>query len=287
MGNLTRRVAAAFIGSAAVWVPLALWVPQVNAQNGAVVAPISNWSYQNHASTAAEGFLQGQAAVVRSVGEANYMNSVAAVNFQEAVRRNIENHGLYVRTRIENKELNRQYRERYAAPKMTQERWQRVIAASLPDRLTADQFDSATGRLVWPHILRGNEYKAFRDPIDELLSSRTPEASGDGSPNQRQLDQLVKGMMDLLKSNIDTVSASQYGAAKWFLMSIAYEAKHALSHDPQGNLAQPVVAADEVSAPATPVANDPSESSLPTAEPATAAPVTTDGTVDIQPAAKI
>lgn len=286
MGNMTRKMAAAFIGGAAVLVQQAGWVPQANAQNGAVIAPINNWSYQNHASTAAEGFLQGQAAVVRSVGEANYMNSVAAVNFQEAVRRNIENHGLYVRTKIENKELNRQYRERYAAPQMTQERWQRVIAASLPDRLTADQFDSATGRLVWPHILRGNEYKAFRDPIDELLASRTPETTGDGSPNQRELDQLVKGMMALLKSNIDTVSASQYGAAKWFLMSIAYEARHALSHDPQDNPPQPILAADADPAPELPVVSEPSESSLPTAEPAPAAPATTDPTAGKQPAAR-
>lgn len=286
MGNLTRKLAAAFIGGAAVLVQQVGWVPQANAQNGAVVAPINNWSYQNHASTAAEGFMQGQAAVVRSVGEANYMNSVAAVNFQEAVRRNIENHGLYVRTKIENKELNRQYRERYAAPQMTQERWQRVIAASLPDRLTADQFDSATGRLVWPHILRGNEYKAFRDPIDELLASRTPETTGDGSPNQRELDQLVKGMMALLKSNIDTVSASQYGAAKWFLMSIAYEAKHALSHDPQDNPPQPILAADADPAPVLPVVSEPSESPVPTAEPAAAAPATTEPTAGIQPAAR-
>jgi hypothetical protein len=238
MGNLTRTMAVAVLGTAAAWGPPA------NAQNGVLTPPISNWTYQNHASTAAEGFLQGQAAVVTSVGQANYLNSVAAVNFQEAVRRNIENHGLYVRTRIENRELNRQYRERYEAPQMTQERWQRIIAASLPERLTAEQFDSATGRLIWPHILRGDEYKAFRDPIDELLSSRTPETSGDGSPNQRELDQLVKGMMALLKSNIDTVSASQYGSAKWFLMSIAYEAKQATSHDPQPADGQPIVIAD-------------------------------------------
>jgi hypothetical protein len=286
MGNLTRKMTAAFIGGAAVLVQQSGWVPHANAQDGAVIAPINNWSYQNHASTAAEGFLQAQAAVVRSVGEANYMNSVAAVNFQEAVRRNIENHGLYVRTKIENRELNRQYRERYAAPQMTQERWQRVIAASLPDRLTADQFDSATGRLVWPHILRGNEYRAFRDPIDELLSSRTPETSGDGSLNQRELDQLVKGMMALLKSNIDTVSASQYGAAKWFLMSIAYEAKHALSHDPQADPTQPILAADTDPASALPVVSEPSESPIPTAEPAPAAPATSEPVAGDQPTAR-
>lgn len=195
----------------------------VAAQNTAIAQPIVNWSYQRHASTATEGFLRGQADVIQSAGQAAYLNSLAAVNYQEAVRKNIENRGLYVRTYFANKELNRQYREKYTAGPPSQERWARVIAASSPDRLSLEQFDSATGRLVWPHILRGDEYKAFRDRIDDLMASRTPETSGDGSPTQREIATLVDGMMALLKSNIDTVSSSQYGAAKWFLLSVAYE----------------------------------------------------------------
>ena len=202
------------------------------AQNAAVAPPIVNWSYQRHASTATEGFLRGQADVVQSVGQANYLTSLAAINYQEAVRRNIENRGLYVRTYLENRELNRQYRERYASGPPSKERWARVIAAATPDRLTTEQYDSATGHLIWPHILRIDEYKAFRDRINELMALRTAENSGDGGPIQREVSTLIDGMMALLKSNIDTVSPSQYGEAKWFLLCVDYEAQQRLDAGP-------------------------------------------------------
>ncbi len=202
------------------------------AQNDPVTTPINNWSYLRHSSTATEGYLRGSATVVQAAGQATYLNSLAAVNFQEATRRQIENHGLYVRTYFANKELNRQYREKYAPVPPTKEQWERITQAALPDRLTAEQYDPATGRLVWPHILRTDEYKAFRDRIDQLFASRSPENSGDGSPSQRELNSLIDGMKLLLKSNISTVSGSQYGAAKWFLVSLDYEAQLPMSSTP-------------------------------------------------------
>lgn len=222
------------------------------AQNAAVAPPIVNWSYQRHASTATEGFLRGQASVVQSAGQANYLTSLAAINYQEAVRRNIENRGLYVRTYFENKELNRQFRERYSSGPPSKERWARVVAAASPDRLTMDQYDSATGRLIWPHILRIDEYKAFRDRIDDLMAQRTPESSGNGSEIQREVATLLDGMSALLKSNIDTVSPSQYGEAKWFLLCVGYEAQQPLDPAPQ---LLPPPAASEADPSAQPTVN--------------------------------
>lgn len=200
--------------------------PLVFAQGGAVVAPpIVNWSYVGHSSTFEEGYLRGSAAVIQSAGQANYMNSIAAVNYQEATRKQIENQGLYVRNNIKNRELVHQFRERYRPSAPTQEEWQRVTEASLPDRLTTDQFDPITGKLIWPYILRSEEYRAFRERIDAIYSNRTPDNSGDGSPSQRELASLIDGMKMLLKSNINTVTLSQYASAKWFLKSVDYEAQ--------------------------------------------------------------
>ncbi len=191
--------------------------------------PINNWSYYRHASTFEEGFLRGSAAVINAAGQKNYLDSIANVNRQEALRRRIENSNLHVKTYFENKEINRQYRERYKSTPPTKEQWDRITAASLPDRLNGDQLNATTGELVWPHILRTEEYKAMRERIDELMSSRTTDNSGDGSPVQRQLDPLIDGMKLLLKENIDKVSASQYAAAKWFLISLDYEAQQPLN----------------------------------------------------------
>ena len=203
------------------------------AQGGPAMAPpIVNWSYVGHSSTFQEGYLRGSAAVIQSAGQANYLNSVAAVNLQEATRQNIENQGLYVRNSIQNRELVYQFRERYRPRAPTAEEWQRVIDASLPDRLSSDQIDPITGKLIWPHILRTEEYRAYRERVDALFSSRTPDDSGDGSPSQRELASLIDGMKMLLKTNIDSVTLSQYSSAKWFLKSLDFEAQFPLQNPP-------------------------------------------------------
>ncbi len=202
------------------------------AQTGLPQPPIYNWTYLRHSSTPIEGVLRGQAAVVQSAGQANYLNSAAAVNYQEAARRRIENAALYVKTYYENKELNRQYREKYAPVPPTKEQWERITEKMLPDRLTAKNFDPVTGQLIWPHVLRTDEYKAIRERIDALLATRTPDNSGDGSPSQREIAQLVDAMMLLLKQNIGTLSTSQYASAKEFLRSLDYEMTFPMSAGP-------------------------------------------------------
>ena len=193
--------------------------------NSVATAPIYNWSYYRHASTPTEGYLRGQASIISSVGQTNYTNSLAAVNFQEAYRRQLENSRLYVQTFFERRELARQYYEKYNPIPPTKEQWARITEASLPDRLTKDQYDPVTGRLVWPHILRTEEYAALRNRVDELMASRSPENSGDGSPSHKELSQLVDALKRLLKDNIDEVTPQQYANAKWFLLSLGYEAE--------------------------------------------------------------
>lgn len=196
------------------------------AQNVAL-APINNWSYYNHASTAEEGFLRGQAAAVQAVGQANYMNSLAAVNYAEATRVQIENRRLYVKTNLSNREDVQSYRERYARRPISKEQWQEYSKRALPDRLTTDQYRN--GKLVWPHILRMDEYAPLRNRIDVLVANRTIDDSGDGSPTQREIASLVDGMKILLRENIDTLSSSQYGNSKWFLICLDYEMKFPLT----------------------------------------------------------
>ncbi len=196
------------------------------AQNIAM-APINNWSYYDHASTAEEGILRGQAAAIQAVGQAQYMQSLAAVNFAEATRQQLENNRLYVKTAITNREDVLSFRERYSRRPISKEQWQEFSKRALPDRLTADQYNN--GKLVWPHILRMDAYAPMRKRIDELVASRTIENSGDGSPMQREVASLVDSMKILLRQNIDTLSSSQYGNSKWFLICLDYEMKQPLT----------------------------------------------------------
>lgn len=196
----------------------------VGVAQAPALAPVTNWTYYNHASTAGEGFLRGQAAAVQAVGQANYLHSLAAVNYADAYRRQIENNRLYVKTYLENREEVYKYRERYTRPPLTKEQWLELSSRALPDRLTPEQLSN--GKLTWPHILRMDAYKPLRERIDVLVANRTPEDSGDGSPSQREIASLVDAMKILLRENMDTLSSSQYGNSKWFLVCLDYEMKH-------------------------------------------------------------
>jgi hypothetical protein len=188
-------------------------------------APIYNWSYNHRATTVDQGYMLGAAAVNQSIGQTNYANSMAAVNFAEAQRRQLENSRLYVQVLLERREMVRQYLSRYGNRPPSREQIERVSHAALPDRLSPEQFDADTGRLVWPHVLRDEAYAPFREHVDQLIAMRTPEASGDGGPWQRELSQAVDSMKRLLKQNIDTVTPQQYANAKWFLISLDYEGR--------------------------------------------------------------
>lgn len=215
------------------------------------IAPINNWNYQDHASTLEQGYLQGVASVYQGAGQAAYMNSLAAVNFQEAYRRQLENNRLYVQVFLERREMVRQYLDKYGNHPPTREQLERVAKNALPDRLTADEYDPSTGKLVWPHILRDDAYTPFRTRIDELMASRTPESSGDGSPWQRELHQLIDGMIRLLKQNIETMTVQQYARAKWFLVSLDYEGTLPLGHkDSEAEATAPAPPAPTVTDPA-------------------------------------
>lgn len=221
------------------------------------IAPINNWNYQDHASTAEQGYLQGVASVFQGAGQANYMNSLAAVNFQEAYRRQLENNRLYVQVYLERREMVRQYLDKYGNHPPTPEQLARVAKNALPDRLTAEEYDPATGKLVWPHILRDPVYAPYRERIDELMASRTPENSGDGSPWQRELHQLVDGMIRLLKQNIETVTIQQYARAKWFLISLDYEGTLPPGHqEPEADTTAPPAPAPVATEPAATEAAD-------------------------------
>ncbi len=198
----------------------------VTVAQAPAMAPITNWTYYNHASTVGEGLLRGQAAAVQAVGQANYLHSLAAVNYAEAYRRQIENNRLYVKTYIENREEVYKYRERYTRPPLTKEQWQEFSSRALPDRLTPEQYSN--GKITWPHILRMDAYKPLRERVDELVANRTPENSGDGSPSQREIASHIDAMKILLRENLDTLSSSQYGNSKWFLVCLDYEMKHSL-----------------------------------------------------------
>src|SRR5690349_12415551 len=65
-----------------------------------------NYGYGYHSSTLEEGVQRGYASVVSAQGQANYLNGQAAVYFQEARNRAIENDELATTTYFRTRHIN-------------------------------------------------------------------------------------------------------------------------------------------------------------------------------------
>ena len=129
----------------------------------------------HHASTYEEGFQRGMADVIRSRGLANLLNSEAAINTEEARSAYIDNRAKWTQTYFEMRQMNRQYRQAERGPRPSAEDIYRYSKERLPDRLSPTELDPVSGAIEWPAILRGEEFAADREKMEELFAAR-PDA---------------------------------------------------------------------------------------------------------------
>lgn len=191
--------------------------------------PVCVWGNPWRGTTPVESILRGQAAVIEANSQATLNNSLAAKNYEDAYRQSLENRMLHTEVYFTRKEMAKEYALKYAEKPRSAEDVKRLAKLAAPKRLTAEQFDPLTTQLNWPHVLRRGEYEAVRQKIDSLMSVRTPEDSGDGSPTHTKIRQMVELMKMLLKENMETVTPQQYANAKAFLVSLEYEARQSLA----------------------------------------------------------
>jgi len=183
---------------------------------------LANYGY--HSSTLEEGVQRGYASVVSAQGEANYLNSQAAVSLQEARNRAIQNDELATTTYFRTRHINQEGRNAERPARLSTERYASLAKAAAPDRLGAQLYDTTFARLSWPAALSGDEFAADRDAMDRAFGSRSLRDSGTDSAFYGEVRQLSNSMQNTLKSKTGQLDAAQYVAAKKFLMSLTYEA---------------------------------------------------------------
>jgi len=181
----------------------------------------------NHASTAAEGYLEGAASVIRAQGTKNLLDSRARINNEEARRRNYLNHGLGIQSYFEGRALNKAYRDGERAPPMTPEVAAKLARDGLPASLSDDQFNRKTGAIAWPDLLLGDSFSYHRRALGELFAARS---SGDfntgvGSVNYRYIKLIGDEMQAVLKEQMQVLSPNEYLVAKKFIDSLIHEAR--------------------------------------------------------------
>lgn len=235
-------------------------VEQGYAQGPAIAQPIANWSYTGHSSTLVEGSLRGQAAVISSVGQTVYLDSLAAVNYVEAYKRAIENSVALTKAYYERREIREEFMQKYGPKPFVGEARKKFIEYYQPKRLSAQEFDQEHRRLIWPHILRQQQFAPVKEQVDQVFSSRGPTNSGDGSTTHREVLQLCNALQGLLRENIGSMTADQYISGLEYVRSVELEARTAVA-DIKASAAVPDEdKANEASAPA--LKKDPDTSSL-------------------------
>ncbi len=181
-----------------------------------------------HSSTAEEGILRGYASVLQASGQANYLNSLAAINAEEARARYIKNRELATETYFRNRQINLAAREAERPERFSTVQYAALAKKGAPARLDRQQYDTTFGRLTWPVALMGDDFAADRDALDRAFGSRSPSDSGAESAFYGTVRQLTNSMQKTLKNHLNEMDSTQYVAAKKFLLGLSYESQQPL-----------------------------------------------------------
>lgn len=196
-----------------------------SANEPAIAYPSSNFSWLRHSSTAEEGALRGAAAFVEASGQANYMNSLGAMNYQEAYRRAIENSVNRLEAYYTRRDLWHDHQERYRRKPLDQEGYSKLAAVRTPDRLSSEQYDAETGALRWPFPLDADAFTEARESVEKRLAERSVENAGWGSRHYEMLRRDVEAMRKILEAGRKSLSPDQMVVADSFLDSVLWEGR--------------------------------------------------------------
>jgi len=175
----------------------------------------------HHASTVEEGVLDGYAAVTSAAGQANYFNSLASINYQDARSRSIQNRKAAVETYFYVREANQSARK---PVRLTTEQLTKIARAAAPDRLSPQDYDSTLGRLHWPAALLADDFSTERDALERAFHGRSPGDAGAGTAFYGNVKQITSVMQEKLRNHLTELDPAEYLAAKKFLTGASYEA---------------------------------------------------------------
>jgi len=189
-----------------------------------IVRPWPYPYYRYHASTAAEGYMRGVAAVTRARGEYNLLTSQAAINAEHARNLALDNSKKNAETFFAMRKINQESRAAERGPRPTKEDLVRLAKTAAPDRLANDQLNAATGQIAWPSALQGEQFASYRAEIERVFAERAA-GGGMGAQQRDNLEQATGTMLVLLKNDIRQLAPMEYTNARRFVQSLAYEAR--------------------------------------------------------------
>src|SRR5882757_2445437 len=185
-------------------------------------------SYGYHASTAAEGFLRGRAAVIDAVGNFEVNDAQAGILLEQGRALNRENNlrqteALQLQQKMWEDARIRARKEREArsaeGQQLLAERRSTVYRDAY--QLSAGELDVKTGEISWPDALRDGRFEANRARLEELFRQHV----GYGMPRAnvaREIARSVDQWSRVLRSEVSSMSREDYLAAQKFLLGLKY-----------------------------------------------------------------
>ena len=187
-----------------------------------------DFGYGYHASTYEEGVLRGYATLYQGIGQANYYNSLARINNEEAFSRYVENRQKATDAYFYMRQANRSARAAERSPRLTQEQYVALAKKEAPLRLSEQQYDRTFGRLNWPAALSGEQFAAERTALDQAFRARSPGDAGASTEFYGDVQKLTATLETKLRTQIGELDSAQYMTAKKFLLGLSYESRQPL-----------------------------------------------------------
>ncbi|MGQ0634424.1 MAG: hypothetical protein ACT4QC_07435 [Planctomycetaceae bacterium] len=201
---------------------LAVWFNPVGL--GAVTAfgGYGGWGGGWGGGTVAGNYMQGMSQVVAAQGQYNESTARAAISYEEARSKYIDNSKKWTDTYFQMREENEaRTAERRERAKHSPETLRLAAQSGLPRPLSSEALDPLTGRIQWPEALQAPEYAQSREKLERLFEIR---ATTSGGGTGMSIQQATREMIEILKSNIQKIPTGDYIAARKFLDSLAHSA---------------------------------------------------------------
>lgn len=198
---------------------------QTAAASGGVLVPTLPpyrwWTSTGYPVSPYEGDVRANADLIRSRGIADAYFSRGAVNWEEARSRYIDNQRKWIETYYALRDLNRLRQvERLAREKSTPAALAAAARADAPRPLGTDTLDPITGRIEWPDALLKPDFVKPRVELEHLFQlSATTTTSLQATERIRMATQ---EMTDILRANVDNMSAHEFVATARFIESLEY-----------------------------------------------------------------
>ena len=175
-------------------------------------------------STAAGSYLGGLGMAIRSQGQYNLMTSEAAINWQEADKRAMENQVNWTNTYFEKRRINQAYQASQKRPQPSHSDWVRLAQETAPRRLDGNALDTVSGQIAWPVALQADIFAQDRETLEHLFAQRAATDGAVGLDNHSKIRATVDNALETLKQRIRDIDTRNYLEARNFLIGLAREA---------------------------------------------------------------